>query len=88
MKRRAAGWEYFIEGAVRVSGEPKVICNRCDTILTHPTIHGTTGITEHTSSKNCISVSNQRGFTQITVSEGFREQVLPYVLPEKASTNI
>ena len=88
MKRRAARWEYFIKGAVRVSGEPKVIYNRYDTILTHLIIHRTIGIIEYTSSKNYISVLNQRGFTQITVSEGFREQVLPYVLPEKVSTNI
>jgi hypothetical protein len=75
--RRANGWECFMEGAARTSGVPKIICKRCDTVLTHPTIYGTTGMTEHVKSKNCKIVSNGRGHIQLTLKEGYRAQVLP-----------
>lgn len=76
-QRKAQGWEHFVEGASRVTGDPKIICIRCDTILTHPAIHGTSGMTEHPVSRGCNTVARQRNLTQVTIVEGFREKVLP-----------
>lgn len=80
--RNASGWEHFFEGADRASGEPKIICTRCDTILAHPVKNGTTGMTEHPQSKGCEVISKARGFGQLTIPEGFIAGVLPEILPE------
>jgi hypothetical protein len=88
VRHNASGWEYFIEGADRVSGEPKVICTRCDAILAHPVKNGTSGMTEHPTTKGCEATSKARGLRQLVLSEGYMAGVLPEILPENASTNI
>jgi hypothetical protein len=68
----AANWQYFVEGAVRSTGEPKIICIRCDKVMTHTFKHGTSAMSDHILTKGCISTSKGRGLSQPNVEEGFR----------------
>ena len=71
----AANWQYFVEGAVRSTGEPKIICIRCDKVMTHTFKHGTSAMSDHILTKKCISTSKRRGLSQPSVEEGFRAAV-------------
>lgn len=76
-KKNALGWQHFEEAALRNTGEPKVVCVRCQKTLKHPTIHGTSGMDGHLESRGCQSGARSRGLVQLSISEGFRAGVLP-----------
>ncbi len=82
--RAAAGWQYFHEGADRMTGIPVVICQRCSASIKHPKFHGTTSMTTHPHSDKCNKTAKARGFAQAAIEEGFRESVQletqPYLL--------
>ena len=79
--RQAVGWGHFDEAADRFTGEPKLVCQRCDKVIKHPAINGTTGMDTHLKSKGCMGASKRRGLTQLDLTEGFRAGVLPQTLP-------
>jgi len=81
-QRHSAGWEYFNEAAERISGEPKLICQRCDHPIKHPKKNGTTGLSSHPLSIGCRAIAMQRGLGQPTIQEGFKAGVRPENLPE------
>jgi hypothetical protein len=78
---RSDVWTYFAQGAVRTSGHPKVICKRCDAILTHPNDKsisadgqiknrtGTTPMRNHLKAATCKTASISRGHDQISIKE-------------------
>ena len=76
-ERNASGWQYFNEAAERVSGKPKLICQRCDSCITHPRKHGTTALSSHPESAKCKRISKIRGHELFTVQEGFKAGVDP-----------
>jgi hypothetical protein len=78
--KRSGVWQFFHEGALMSTGEPKVICRRCEAILKHPAMrsekHGQIGgklgnghITPHLSSKLCVEIAGRKGLSQLTLQE-------------------
>lgn len=80
-RKNALGWQHFTEAARRQDGAPSIVCNRCNSMLKHPAIHGTSGMDSHLKSVDCQKTSRAKGLTQLTISEGFRAGVLPELLP-------
>jgi len=79
--RAAAGWQYFHEGADRITGIPMIICQRCSASMKHPKFHGTSAMTSHPHSDKCKKTAKARGLTQAILEEGFQESVQPETQP-------
>jgi hypothetical protein len=54
-KKRASVWDHFEQVAHKRTGEPKVMCKRCLTTLTHPNIRrgGTSPMNTHLKGNTC-----------------------------------
>jgi hypothetical protein len=50
---RSSAWRYFGQGVDIKSGEPKVICNKCQTAYKHPHANGTATSTMQTHATRC-----------------------------------
>jgi hypothetical protein len=72
-ERNASGWQYFYEAAERLTGKPKLICQRCDFDITHPKKNGTSAMSTHPMSSKCLKTSAARGHAHPTFQEGFKE---------------
>jgi hypothetical protein len=78
--KRSGIWQFFNEGALVSTGEPRITCKRCEAILKHPAMrsekHGQIGgklgnghVTPHLSSKLCVEIASRKGLTQLTLQE-------------------
>lgn len=87
--KNAANWDHFEEGALRSTGEPKIICKRCDKVIAHTFRIGTSAMSSHIQTAGCMKVAKGKGLKQPTVVEGFKAGVrLPANYQELYTTNI
>lgn len=66
-KKRSSVWDEFDQVAHEKTGEPKIICKRCHTILTHPQLRrgGTSPMNTHLKSTTCKPGLQRRGIDQL-----------------------
>lgn len=69
-KKRASVWEYFDQVAHERTGEPKVMCKRCHTVLVHPNVRrgGTSPIKAHLKGNTYHSMS-KRGINKLVIAQ-------------------
>jgi hypothetical protein len=56
-KTRSAAWKYYLQIAMISNGQPKIICQLCNSIIEHPNKSGnntgTSGLQSHLNSTRC-----------------------------------
>lgn len=59
--RTSLSWRHFDQGARKSTGEPVIVCQKCSTILIHPSIKGsgTSTMTSHLKSARCTRKSTR-----------------------------
>lgn len=78
-KKKSELWESFEQVAHEKTGEPKVMCKRCCTVLTHPNLRrgGTSPLNTHLKGGACRIDPTKRGIDQIIQSSVC---LLPFLL--------
>jgi hypothetical protein len=79
--KRAGEWDSYQECALRVTGEPKLFCNRCSEVIQHPqggnnsSPPGNSGMITHLRSLGCTRTARQKGLQPTLFQTPFREAV-------------
>ncbi|KAJ5260978.1 hypothetical protein N7524_008611 [Penicillium chrysogenum] len=81
-KHASDAWEGFDQVAHYSSGLPKVMCQRCGTILDHPNFnpkgapHGTSGIKRHRNGVNCFKGNTRT--PQRSIEQAFKDVIVEH----------
>lgn len=75
-KRSSDVWQHFVQVAHHISGEPKVMCQRCGNILPHPHEHlnGTNSMKRHYASEKCLKAAKDAS-KQRNIQQSFQSAV-------------
>lgn len=75
-KRSSDVWQHFNQVAHHISGQPKVMCQRCGNILPHPHEHlnGTNSMKRHYASERCLKAAND-ATKQRNIQQSFQSAV-------------
>jgi hypothetical protein len=76
-KRKAEEWKEFQEGATVSDDNPKLICLRCVTVLTHSSLgFGNNFMSNHLIFDACKKTSVFKGLKQLPLKMGYRAEVI------------
>ena len=62
-RRTIPAWEYYEEAATE-EGVPRIICRKCDKVLVHGVMNGTSTMTKHLLSSKCSAEGELQGFSE------------------------